>query len=385
MLRGVAVRWPRGFAGAGVACGIKGDGKLDLGLIVAEDAVSWAGAFTANGAASSCVHHCRSLLGRAARAVVVNSGNANACTGRRGSRAVTLVAEEVARAVGCLPQEVLVSSTGPIGVPLPTELLVGALPHAMGSLTGEVDPFAASILTTDTGTKTARADLDGASITGVAKGAGMLAPNMATMLAFIVTDARIPTELLQPSFSDAVNRTFNRVVVDGCESTNDSAFLLSSCRGERVDSQRWARSLHDVCSDLAQQMARDGEGATKSFKVGVAGAKDEASAVELGRAVASSALWRAAVNGADPDWGRIAAALGSVDRSLDPAALTISIGDVQLLAKGQPTGLQKDAEQVMQGRDFDVTCEVGAGSGSASVLSADMSCDYVRINAHGST
>ncbi|MDQ3751405.1 MAG: bifunctional glutamate N-acetyltransferase/amino-acid acetyltransferase ArgJ [Actinomycetota bacterium] len=379
------MRWPGGFAGAGVASGIKGDGKLDLGLIVADEDVSWAGAFTANGAAASCVHHCRSLLGRAARTIVVNSGNANACTGQEGNRAVRVVAEEVAREVGCLPQEVLVASTGPIGVPLPTELLVGALPRAMRSLTGEVDPFAASILTTDTGTKTAKADLDGASITGVAKGAGMLAPNMATMLAFIATDARIPLELLQPSFSNVVTRTFNRVVVDGCESTNDSAFLLSSCRGERVDSERWARGLHDVCSDLAQQMARDGEGATRSFKIGVAGAKDEASAVALGRAVASSTLWRAAVNGADPDWGRIVAALGSVDRSLDLAALTISIGDVQLLRKGQPTGLEKDAERVMQAMDFDVTCDVGAGTGSARVLSADMSCDYVRINAHGST
>ncbi|MBA2273268.1 MAG: bifunctional glutamate N-acetyltransferase/amino-acid acetyltransferase ArgJ [Actinobacteria bacterium] len=379
------MRWPRGFAGAGVACGIKGDGRLDLGLIVAEEGVSWAGAFTANGAAASCVRHCRALLGRATRAVVVNSGNANACTGQAGSRAVTVVTEEVAREIGCLPQEVLVASTGPIGVPLPTKLLVGALPRAMGSLSGEVGPFAASILTTDTGTKTAKADLGGASITGVAKGAGMLAPNMATMLAFIVTDARIPTRPLQTIFTDAVTRTFNRVVVDGCESTNDSAFLLSSCRGERVDSDRWTRGLHDVCSDLAQQMAHDGEGATKSFRVGVAGAKDEASAVALGRAVASSALWRAAVNGADPDWGRIVAALGSVDRFLDLTALTISIGDVQLLRKGQPTGLQNDAERIMQARDFDVTCEVGAGSASARVLSADMSCDYVRINAHGST
>ena len=379
------MRWPGGFAGAGVACGIKAAGRLDLGLIVAEEGVPWAGTFTANGAAASCVRHCRSLLGRTTRAVVVNSGNANACTGEAGSRAVTVVSEEVARGVGCLPQEVLVASTGPIGVPFPTELLVKALPRAVGSLSGEVGPFAASILTTDTGTKTAQIDLGGASITGVAKGAGMLAPNMATMLAFIVTDARIPTELLQSIFSDTVARTFNRVVVDGCESTNDSAFLLSSCRGERVDSERWARGLHEVCSDLARQMARDGEGATRCFRVGVAGAKDEASAVALGRAVASSALWRAAVNGADPDWGRIVAALGSVDRSLDLAALTLSIGDVQLLRKGQPTGLQKDAGRVMQAGDFDVTCEVGAGDASARILSADMSCDYVRINAHGST
>jgi len=380
----VAVRWAQGFSGAGVACGIKTGGQLDLGLIVADEGVPWAGTFTANGAAASCVHHCRSLLGRTTRAVVVNSGNANACTGQSGSRAVTIIAEKAARAVGCLPQEVLVASTGPIGVPLPAELVVGALPRAVGTLSGEVGPFATSILTTDTGAKTAEADLGGASITGVAKGAGMLAPNMATMLAFIVTDARIPTHLLQPVFTDTVACTFNRVVIDGCESTNDSAFLLSSCRGERVDSERWERGLHDVCSDLARQMARDGEGATRCFSVGVAGAKDEASAVALGRAVASSALWRAAVNGADPDWGRIVAALGSVDRSLDLAALNLSIGAVQLLRNGQPTGLQKDAERVMQAKDFDVTCEVGAGTASARVLSADMSCDYVRINAHGS-
>lgn len=379
------MRWPRGFGSAGVVSGIKGGEELDFGLIVAEEKVPWAGAFTSNGAAAPAVHHCKSLLGRGVRAIAVNSGNANACTGEEGARAVETVAGEVALALGCPPQEVLIASTGPIGVPLPAKLLMDAVPHAMGSLSQEVEPFAASILTTDTGTKSAEAGLDGPCIIGVAKGAGMLAPNMATMLSFVVTDARVPAELLQPAFSDAVSRTFNRVVVDGCESTNDSAFLLSSGRGDRVDAEDFASALHDVCFDLAQQMARDGEGATRLFRVAVEGAEDEASAVALGRAVASSALWRAAVNGAYPDWGRIAAALGSVDRSLNLARLSISIGDVRLLAHGRPTGLTQDAARVMRAKDFGITCELDAGTASAQVLSADMSCDYVRINAHGST
>lgn len=381
----MAVRWPTGFESAGLPCGIKRSGRPDLGLLVADGKVPWAGVFTPNGAAAPCVHHCKSLIGRPMHVMVVNSGNANACTGEAGVRAVEVVAGKVAWELGCLPEEVLVASTGPIGVPLPTESIVDAVPTAIGGLSSEIEPFATSILTTDTGTKMAEADVGGASITGVAKGAGMLAPNMATMLAFVATDARVPVQLLQPVFSDAVSRTFNRVVVDGCESTNDSAFLLSSGRGVRVDPEPFAQGLHHVCADLAQQMAEDGEGATKLFRVHVAGADSEAAAVALGRAVASSALWRAAVNGAQPDWGRIVAALGSVDRSLNLAELTISIGGVRLMANGRPTGLTQEAAEVMRAKDFDVSCELGPGQATASVLSADLSSDYVRINARGPT
>jgi len=365
-----------------VACGIKAAGRLDLGLIVAEEGVPWAGTFTANGAAASCVRHCRSLLGRTTRAVVVNSGNANACTGEAGSRAVTVVSEEVARGVGCLPQEVLVASTGPIGVPFPTELLVGALPRAVGSLSGEVGPFAASILTTDTGTKTAQIDLGGASITGVAKGAGMLAPNMATMLAFIVTDARIPTELLQSIFSDTVARTFNRVVVDGCTSTNDTVLLLAGgAAGPPADADAFAAAVTEVCTSLARQMADDAEGHTKVVTIDITGAADAAEADRAARSLATSLLVKCSFYGSDPYWGRVLSDLGTAGVALDVDAVTIAYAG-HVVSRGlSPVPHAAAAVQAaVASPAFALACDLGVGTASAWILTNDLSHAYVDEN-----
>jgi glutamate N-acetyltransferase/amino-acid N-acetyltransferase len=353
-------------------------------VLVAEQTATWAGTFTRNAAAAPCVHWNRQLLGRPARAVVCNSGNANACTGADGCRAVEATAVAAARATGCDPTEVLVASTGPIGVALDVERLIAALPTAIAALSPEVGPFAASILTTDTTTKVARAGAEGAEVVGVAKGAAMLAPNMATMLAFITTDAEIDHFGLQDGLERAVDASFNRICIDACESTNDTVACLATGRA-RVGRRALDAALEEVCTSLSEQIARDAEGGTRLVRITVTGASDEQAAATLGRAVAASALWRAAVHGADPNWGRVAAALGAVDRALDLGRLSIAIGPELLFAKGEPVGSPGAVRRTLASDEVTVTCTVGEGPASVQVLSADLSPEYVTLNAYATT
>ena len=378
----MAVTWPKGFASAGTACGIKSAGSLDLGLLVADAPASWAGTFTRNAAAAACVDWCRSHLGGPVRAVIVNSGNANACTGTAGVKAVREVAEATARSIGCSIDEVLVSSTGPIGVPLPHDRIVTALPAL--ELSASDDDFCRAIMTTDTHPKVARAAAGEATVVGVAKGAAMLAPNMATMLAFIATDARVDDALLPGILSDAVDVSFNRLCIDACESTNDSVFLLSSGLVD-VETDPLARAVESVCRDLASQMAHDAEGGTKVVTIAVEGAADDLTATELGKAVANSILWRAAVNGADPNWGRVLSALGSVDRELSLDAVELCIGEVTVFSKGEPLDAFEEAAGEMTGAEIRVSCRVGDGPGTSEVLTTDLSKEYVELNSVGTS
>lgn len=376
--------WPSRIRSAGIACGLKPGGALDLGIITAGQPLAWAGTFTRNAAAAAPVTWSRSLLGRDVRALVVNSGNANACTGGAGDEAVTATTAAVAAALRCERDQVLVASTGPIGVPLPVEKLVAAIPAAVAVLSNDEEPFATSILTTDTRIKTSSASVEGARITGVAKGAAMLAPNMATMLAFITTDAAIGSLALQEACSDAVDRSFNRISVDGCESTNDSVFLLST--GERaLDGSRFRAALVAVCADLAEQMVRDAEGGSRVVRVEVEGAAHENAACRLARAVVDSALWRAAVYGADPNWGRIVSALGSADRGLDLGSLEVAIGSEIVFKNGEPAGSLVAAAKEMEEPEFVVRCVVGSGPGSVRFLTSDLSPEYVTLNATGTS
>jgi glutamate N-acetyltransferase / amino-acid N-acetyltransferase len=382
------VRWPRGVKSSGVACGIKPAGASDLGLLRTELPVEWAGTFTRNAAAAAPVTWSRARLGHPVRALVVNSGNANACTGPSGHAAVENTAEAAASVVGCRAEEVLVSSTGPIGVPLPVERIVRYLPEAAATLSDDTADFATSILTTDTRSKVACQQLEGASITGVAKGAAMLAPNMATMLAFIGTDAIVPEDHLQSSLTSAVRASFDRISVDACESTNDSVYLLSTGLGARVEAGRFDAALGEVCSGLAEQMVRDAEGASKLVRIEVLGAADEDHGVTLGRAVAASCLWRAAVNGEDPNWGRVISALGAIDRSLNPEALDLWIGAQQVFRAGAPVGGSDGWDKAaaeMRADEVRISCVVGPGSAHVEVLSADLSAGYVELNAGGTT
>lgn len=379
------MNWPAGARAAGVSCGIKRSGARDLGLLVLDRPTTWAGTFTTNAAAAAPVLWSRSSLGRPVRALVVNSGNANACTGASGMRAVEATGESVAGTLGCEPSEVLVASTGPIGVPLPVEKICAAIPTAAQQLTDAVDPFAHAILTTDTCVKTASVPLRDATVTGVAKGAAMLAPNMATMLAFIVTDAVVDGQRLQGAVAGAVDRTFNRICVDGCESTNDSVFVFATGTAREPDPGHFDAALTEVCRRLAEQMVQDAEGASRFVRIRVSGAADEATGVSLGRAVASSALWRAALHGGDPNWGRVLSALGSVDRSLDMSAVEVAIGEEVVFASGEPAGSRERAAAAMSGEAIAVTCRVGDAPSEVEVLTTDLSPEYVLENAVGTS
>lgn len=381
----MAVKWPRGFTGAGVAAGIKGAGELDVGLLVAARPVRWAGAFTSNAAAAAPVRWSRGRIGRTVHAVVVNSGNANACTGSAGEDTVKATVEAASELLGCGPDDVLVASTGPIGMTLDPQRLRAALPFAGGSLTPDVGPFARAILTTDTRTKIATRFVGEARVVGVAKGAAMLAPNMATMLAFITTDGAVEGSTLQESVRAAVDASFNRICVDGCESTNDSVFVLASGAAGDVDEDDFAAALSAVCGDLASQIVGDAEGSTRMVRIRVIDARSQQEAVAVGRAIASSALWRAAMHGADPNWGRILAAAGTVDRDLDLDKMEVAIGAELMFSSGEPVGSLEAAAKVMDSDEFEVICSLGRGEAAAEVMTADLTPDYVELNAHGTS
>jgi glutamate N-acetyltransferase/amino-acid N-acetyltransferase len=375
----VAVKWPTGFRSAGTGCGIKRSGS-DLGLLVADEPATWAGVFTRNAAAAAPVLWCKERAGSPVRALVVNSGNANAATGADGNRAVRITAAAAADALDCDDAEVLVSSTGPIGVRLPVERIVGALPDLVGELSDDGGSFADAILTTDTHSKIATASAGGAIVIGVAKGAAMLAPSMATMLAFLVTDARVPEGLLADALIAATDVSFNRISVDACESTNDSVFLISSGLVE-ADEVAFRSAVAKVCRDLAEQIVRDAEGGSKFVRIVVSGAADDEACANLGRAVAASALWRSAVHGGDPNWGRVLSALGAADRSLQPAEVQIAIGGEVVFSKGEPRGSLEAASKAMVENEFILECAVGRGPGRAEVLTSDLSPEYVLLNA----
>lgn len=379
------MKWPAGISSAGLHCGIKPDGLLDLGLLVSDAPAAWAGTFTRNAAAAAPVQWSRALTGKPVRAIVANSGNANACTGRHGEADVRAMAEAVSSTVGCSPEEVLVASTGPIGVPLPIDRVVQGIPAIQNGLSDDANSFSRSILTTDTCPKEAMASAGDATVCGVAKGAAMCAPNMATMLAFLATDASVDPAELQEILPEAVERSFNRISIDACESTNDSVFLLSSGTGPTVDATELAAAVNQVCASLAEQIVRDAEGASRVMRIVVEGAADEPAAAALGRGVADSVLWRCAVNGADPNWGRVLSALGSVDRDLELAQVSVSIGSELIFDQGEPTGSLAAAAKAMDTDDFSIVCTIGSGPGSAEILSTDISAEYVKLNAEGTS
>jgi glutamate N-acetyltransferase / amino-acid N-acetyltransferase len=380
----MAVRWPRGFSSGAAAAGIKSEG-LDVGMLVADRAVSWTGTFTKNAAAAASVHWSRGLLDNEIRAVVVNSGNANACTGTAGERAVEEVAGAVATSLGCRAQEVAVASTGPIGVPLPVARVCSGARHAVSSLSADVSAFSQAILTTDSRPKIAATQVRGAHIVGVAKGAAMLAPSMATMLAFIATDASLSGEVLGSSLRTAVSRSFDRISVDACESTNDSVFLLTSGCGGAPDASEFESALTEICRSLAEEMVRDAEGGSRLVRIQVAGASDEGRGVALAKGVAASVLWRAALHGGDPNWGRVLAALGTIDRDLELPCVDVSIGDAAVFRSGSPTGSLEAAAAEMQADEFNVFCRVGQADTFVELLTTDLSPDYVRLNATGTS
>ena len=387
-----------GFRVGAARCGIKqAEGQPDVALIVCDDAASGAGVFTKNSFAAASVHWNRERLpAEGIRAIVANSGNANACTGERGERDVERTAALVAELVGCRPEQVCVASTGIIGHPLPMDKLEAGIREAHARLgAAQADARAAerAIMTTDTRPKSAavRSAVGGVPfhLGGTAKGAGMIAPNMATMLAFVTTDAQVAPADLGAFLSEATENTLNRITVDGDSSTNDSVIVLAGGRsGAQVSAggqgaEEFREALHAVMDSLAVQIVSDGEGATKLIEVCVEGATDAESAHRVARAVAESQLVKCAVYGNDPNWGRIVCAIGYSGIAVRPESTTVDIGPVCVFRRGMPTG--EDATATMRADRIAVRIDLGMGTGTATVRTCDLTEDYVRINAEYST
>jgi glutamate N-acetyltransferase/amino-acid N-acetyltransferase len=385
----VSVTAPDGFVAGGVACGIKASGELDLAVVATADgrAVPAAGVFTVNLAPAAPVlvsrAHLASSGGRVA-GVVINAGNANAATGVVGRANAERTAALVASALGTAPEHVLVCSTGIIGVPLPMERLDAALPSLATGLASDesaATAAATAIMTTDSGVKQSRVQADGFVVGGMGKGAAMLAPDMATMLAVLTTDALLDPATLAPMLRDAVARSFNAVSIDGCTSTNDTVLVLASGSAGPVDDAAVSDALHEVCADLASQMVADAEGATRVVQIAVSGAADDADARRAARRVADSPLVKCSMFGGDPYWGRVLSELGSAGVSFDPERVSISYGGVTTCRKGVAAAHDEAAVRShLAGTHVELHADLGLASGAAVILTADLGPGYIDEN-----
>jgi glutamate N-acetyltransferase / amino-acid N-acetyltransferase len=395
----VSVTAVPGFDAAGVACGIKPNGDPDLALLATHDRrpVPAAGVFTTNLATAAPVQISRAHLrdGHAA-AVIVNSGNANAATGEPGRANARTMCERTGAAIGCATTDVLVCSTGLIGIPLPIDVIAAGIPKAATGLAASPaagDAAATAMLTTDTVTKQATAvaeTTDGARYTvgGMAKGAAMLAPAMATMLAVLTTDAAATPAALHDALDRAVRETFNALIVDGCTSTNDTVLVLAngSATNPTIDTtgpgfHALVETLSEVCDTLAHAMATDAEGATKLARIVVRGARSGDDARRAARAVATSQLVQCSLYGADPYWGRILSELGASGAHLDPERVDIAYNGITVARAGVAAPHDEDAlEQAMGERDIEIACDLHDGMGHAQVRFTDLTHAYIDEN-----
>ncbi|HVB05871.1 MAG TPA: bifunctional glutamate N-acetyltransferase/amino-acid acetyltransferase ArgJ [Acidimicrobiales bacterium] len=384
----MSVTAPAGFLANGVAAGIKASGDLDLAVVAAAGgAVAAAAVFTTNGAAAAPVLVSRAHLatsGGRVRAVVLNSGCANAATGAAGVQAAEATCATLATELGCRPAEILVCSTGLIGIPLAIDRLLGALPAAVAGLGGGAEEggrAATAILTTDTHAKTVLVEREGFSVGGMVKGAGMIAPHMATMLCVLTTDAAATPEALDAALRLGVRDSFNELVVDGCTSTNDTVIVLASGAGRAVTDKELAGALAEACADLAGQLAEDAEGTTKVAAIEVRGAASDADARAAGRRVALSLLVKTSLYGADPYWGRVVSELGASGSAFDLDRVSVSYGGIEVCSGG--VGIEHDRQAVaahMAGGRIELRCDLHLGDFSATVLTTDLGHGYIDEN-----
>ncbi len=385
-------------------CGIKKSGKLDLGMFVCPTGAKAAALFTTNKITSAAVQICKKHIKSAnISGAIANSGNANTCTGQAGIKNAIKMCSETAKQIEENPHSVLVASTGIIGEQLPIKKVTAGISKAAAKLSATTSAgldFAKAIMTTDTKPKQAigkmsfgsRATGHGPQITiaGAVKGAGMIAPNMATTLCFITTDVAITKPLLSKALKAAIGNSLNKLTVDGHQSTNDTAIILASgLAGNRpITSQcprykKFAEALAELCDDLAKQIALDAEGATRMFKVVVKGAATKADAAKAARAIADYPLVKCAVHGCDPNWGRIICAVGSAGIKLNPDKLSCKLGDITVFKNGMPKKFDaKRAHKVISKTEHTITVELGAGKQSDFCYGCDLSAEYVKINAH---
>lgn len=388
---------PKGFLAAGAACGVKQSGRLDLGLIHCPDGARAAAMFTTNKVVSAAVTICKKHgASDKIYAMVVNSGNANTCTGPKGFADAVAMCSKVAKELKLKPKNVLLASTGIIGKQLPIKKITAGIAKAAAKLSSSSPAglgFAKAIMTTDKRPKQAvrKIEISGKKITiaGTVKGVGMIGPNMATTICVITTDIAISKSLLQKALKKAIGQSLNKLTVDGHQSTNDTAVILASGAADNrpVNSpcpryKKFARALCELCDDLARQMALDAEGATRIFKVIVNGAATIKDAQRAARAVADYDLVKCAVHGKDPNWGRIICAVGSSGVKLKAHKLSCKIGDVTVFKNGRPTKFNPTKVSKIIGRtEHSITINLGAGTHSDFYYGCDLSREYIRINA----
>ena len=391
---------PRGFRAAGALGGIKAEStKLDVALVASDRIASAAAVYTTNRVQAAPLHLCREYLqdGKA-HAVVLNSGNANACTGDQGLDNARAMSVQVGQGLGVRSEDVLVCSTGVIGVQLDMDAVQKGIAGVLSGLQNDGgDAAAVAIMTTDTKPKTSALSLkigdEIVHVGGMSKGSGMIAPNMAAMLGVITTDANVPPDLLREILSLAVKRSFNCITVDGDMSTNDTVIALANgaaggppLEPNTSSSAALAEAIEMVCRDLARQIARDGEGATKLVSIEVVGAASEDEARQVGLSVANSNLVKTAVFGRDPNWGRILCAMGYAGVPMDPQNVAVYLCDTQIYGSG--SGLpfnHKALVEAMSAADIPIVIDLASGTARAEIFTCDLSYDYVRINAEYTT
>jgi len=383
----MSVTAPLGFRAAGVTAGLKASGERDVAVVI-NDGPSRAAAavFTTNRVHAAPVKWSRQVVsGGLVRAVVLNSGGANACTGPLGFQDTHATAERLAAALDDSAGEIAVCSTGLIGERLPMDKLLPAVDAAVAEADRSGGVHAAdAIRTTDTVVKIAFRREDGYRIGGMAKGAGMLAPALATMLVVLTTDADLSAKELDAALRSATAVTFDRLDSDGCMSTNDTVLLMASgASGVKPDRQEFTRTLTEVCADLARQLQRDAEGASKFVTIEVVGAASEADAVTVGRSVARNTLLKCALAGSDPNWGRVLSAVGTTDAVFDPDRLNVAMNGVWVCRAGAPGDDRSKVD--LSGKDITITVDLSAGPHSAVILTTDLTEAYVHENSAYST
>lgn len=387
---------PKGFQSAGIYCGIKQSKKKDLGVILSELPCNYAGVFTSNSVKAHCVLDNQTILNSQdknnIRAIVANSGNANACTGQMGKQSLEIIKDNFANYFTLNKDSILTASTGIIGIPLPTEPILKSLPFIKSSLNHQYLNFANAILTTDLDIKATERHIGKSKIVGITKGSGMINPQMATTLTFILTDLRIDSALLQQLLNEANSKSFNQITVDGDTSTNDMILFLSNGAtgkevGKDISCEEFQAKLTDICVELAKKIIVDGEGATKLIEISVKGTNSKEEAQIMAKGIANSLLVKTAIFGNDPNWGRLLAAAGQYGQ-VDLEHSCVKILDTQLLNCGEVCIFEKLTLQEEMRRTNEIKIELIVGKqleNGGKSWGCDLSYEYVRINAEYST
>lgn len=395
LLRTAGVTAAEGFSAGGIAAGIKESGLSDLALVVSQYPCTAAGVFTTNAVRASCVDWCsRNVSRQPVRAIVANSGNANACTGKQGAADTRRMAREIARECDARAEQVLVASTGVIGHFLPMDKIADAVPALAAGLRPTARggaAFARAIMTTDTRPKQAALTTSGFTVGGCAKGSGMIHPNMATMLGFVTTDAAVAPKALDRILHRVVDKTFNNLTIDGDTSTNDMVLvcangMASSANLSGAKLAAFEAALYQVCNDLCAQLAADGEGASKRIEVRVAGARNAAEATQAAKAIAGSNLVKTAVFGNDPNWGRILCAIGYSGASFSKEKISVAVCGLPVCEALRPVAFpQARMRNLLHRKVVTIEAHLGRGTASAVAHTCDLTYDYVRINAEYTT